>query len=394
MGVASSLIGTVIVFIIAGRSLGPEAFGQFSIAYATASIFGIILDFGYTTRLLRDMDICEKSKKVKIRIETITIKASVLLITTLLIFVTIHKMNLNQEIAARLWLGIALISISNLFSTTLKSIGLHLIDSRNTLAANLSSIILAIYFYKINATAAQFTFVIVLSGALQLIFTIRTWLKHGTLSFTPLKLSSLKSEVSKNFSYLLDAVSQRGFGFIDVMILGAVAPTATVGIYQAAQKIAQFANIFAQPFSNVFVPKLSRVSHLKQNFLHISFQAVKIQFSVGIIAFIGLLSLGPMLVKFLYSGEYSNSMDLMWLFGILVCIRYFAASQTLQITALGLQRVRTVINLICLAFFAILAYPFSLIWGSHGIILASIIASTLIGILAFVLKERHLLKLT
>lgn len=390
MGIVSSLIGTIVIFIIAGRSLGPSAFGQFSVVYATCSLLGILFDFGYMTRLLKDTQAKMIGDKIILAQEALMIKFLLFAVISFALVGVVFFFNIDPTLTTRFWIGISLISVANFFGSSLRATGRHLLDTRNLFLANLSGAVYALYLALVSATANDFAMVFVVIGFVYVAMTLWAWRSYGAISQTRPKVATVWHEFTACIPYSIDVIAQRGFVFFDVMILSLVASPAVVGIYQAAQKVALATNVFAQPFNNVFIPRFSKVAHQKSAFIKLGNRAIKIQLLVGISSLVGLVLFGPIIVTSLYSEEFSAAGNIMWIFGILIAVRYLAAAQTLQITALNLQRTRTIINISCLIVFAASSYPLGLLWAEKGIIIASILASALICAAAWLVKKRFL----
>tara|TARA_R110001583_G_scaffold182521_1_gene340537 strand:- start:12296 stop:13507 length:1212 start_codon:yes stop_codon:yes gene_type:complete len=389
MGVVSSLIGTIVIFVIAGRSLGASDFGHFSVAYATCSLFGILFDFGYMTRLLKETHATGNETSIVLARETLIVKSVLFALLSVLITVFAWVSGLDLALILRLWIGVCLISVANLYGATLRAAGRHLLDSRNNFLANICGAGFAIFLSFTDATQHEFALVFIVTGSVHLITTLWSWRSIGNVTPGPVTRTSLRREVMANIPYSIDALGQRSFFFLDVMILSLLTTSTTVGLYQAAQKLAQGANIMAQPMNNVLLPRLSRAVSDKTTFKEKSRLAVNIYLGIAAGAGLAMWALGPTMIELLYSDAFSEAKPLMWVFAILTVTRYLAASQNIQITALGLQKTRSIINLCSLGIFVIVAFSLGSIWGSKGVVLAFVVSFTIIAAAANRAKRKH-----
>jgi O-antigen/teichoic acid export membrane protein len=388
IGVLSSLIGTIVIFIIAGRSLGPVDFSHFSVSYATCSLFGILFDFGYMTRLLNELRAVGPEQAVVLSRETLVVKFCLFAVTSLGVFTFAIIYSLDLMLIAYLWSGICLISMANLLGATFRATGRHFIDSRNNFFGNVSGAILAVYLSLGGATQNDFALVFIVIGIVHCLATIRTWRRFGSISQGKVTCSSIRREFLANIPYSIDALGQRSFFFLDVMILSLVAPSSVVGLYQAAQKLAQGANIMAQPLNNVLLPRLAQSVGNKSGFQNHIRQAMKIYILVAVSAGLGMFFIGPLMIELLFSSKFSDAKSFMPFFALLTVIRYWAASQAVQITALGMQKVRTIINLFSLTVFIIVSYYLSKEFSGIGIIIAFMISFTIIALGANMVKRK------
>lgn len=390
IGVLSSLIGTIAIFVIAGRSLGPIEFGQFAVVYAACSLFGILFDFGYMTRLLKEAGGDAVDGKILVRRETLIAKVILFFILSVALAVFSVVIGFDIELVVRFWIGVCLISIANLFGTTLRATGRHWLDARNNFLANVTAAVFAIYLYMNDATPHQFAMVFVVIGCVHLFTTLLVWRKFGSVSDRKVDVASIKAEMTSSIPYSVDALTQRSFFFLDVMVLGLVAPIASVGLYQAAQKVALAANIMAQPLSNVLLPKLSRIAQEYQPFVKLSKKMTQLYIVVAVVFSLGLILVGPFIIDVLYGEEFAEAKSLMWAFGLLIAIRYLSSSQNIQITALGMQKIRAQINAACVIIFVVAAYVLSSYLSGLGVIWAFVLVYSISGLGAFWVKRRHL----
>lgn len=388
-GILSSVIGTIAIFVVVARSLGPVDFGVFAYSYAAVSFTGILFDFGYMTRLLRETKL-HVGGRAALSVVSLALKACLFAVLTILLLGIMAISGRDLMLIAVLWCGVATISMANLFSTMLRGLAHHWADALNNFAANLSGAIFAGILYLIDAPILGFAAVFPLIGLIYIVGTLRVWRRNCYIEVQKVTKKRLLVEVQNNISYLLDAIAQRSFGFLDIVMLSAVANPLAVGLYQAGQKIAQGANIFSQPFNNVFLPRLSIHAHDGNRFAHVSRKSFMLQAACGVAAFAGLTIIGPYIITLLYSSSFSQARGLMWAFGLLVCVRYISAALTIQLTALGQQKMRTQINLCCVLVLVTSGLVLGYYFGALGMILAATLASLLIGVSSFVVRQRTL----
>lgn len=382
LGIVSSVIGTTVIFVLVARTVGPAAFGTFALSYATASFAGIIFDFGYLTRLLHETRRDHDDAKARVSGMVMWTKCLLFVVLSLLLFTTIVLMGGDLVLTAVLWTGIALTSVANTAATMLRALSFHGRDSANNAAANMLGLGLAFGLYFAGAPIMAFGFVFPAIGLGYLLLTLRIWRRECCVEPVQFSIARLRDELHLNSSYAMVAVAQRSFGFLDVIILSLVASPAAVGIYQAAQKISQAANIFTQPFNNVLLPRLSRVAQNRNSFLSAFRRFLSIQTVSALVLAFCLATFGPWVVELLYTAEFAPAEALMPWFAVLIATRYVTAAITISITALGKQRERMIASLFGVVVMLIVSPFLGWIFGPTGQVAALTISTLAIAVVS------------
>ena len=384
LGVFSSVLGTVVIFILIARSLGPADFGAFALSYAAASLAGILFDFGYPPRLLRDTEqMVARWGGLPARV--LHVKTLLLGVGTPVLLLAGWSAGLDLRILAAVWTGIALLSAANVFAAMLRARNRHGRDAMNQFKANALGALLAFGLSVLSPPPLAFALVFPVIGAAYLALTLRTWRQRFVLVSERIALASIGAETRASLAYLLDTFTQRGFNFLDVTIFAAVSSPFQVGLYQAGQKISMGVGLAAQPFNNVMLPRLSRLAATPEHWRVEANRFFILQAGVGAAAFALMAGIGPFIIGLLYTPDYAPVRSYMWLFGALVAARYVQSSLGIMVTSLGLQKHRSIINASSLALFATAAPILASLLNERGMILAALIASMSSSIGLFVL---------
>lgn len=387
LGVLSSVLGTIIVFVLASRSLGPELFGIFSFSYATASIMGLIFDFGYTVSLLRETAKPRSDLPAELPAGALWLKAALFIVLTPLAIAGIAFASGDVLFATLLWIGISFISLANFFSSMLRALGFHSLDAVQNFLANLAGILVAFFALFYAAALANFALVFLAIGAVYLGLTLRLWRRHCRLSGPLPTWPAIASELRKNLVYVLDAFGRRSFGFLDVAILGFFAHPTAVGFYQAAQKLTQGVSIFAQPLNNVILPRLAQVVGNRRKFREVAYRALVAQTIIGLLAGIVLMAIGPKLLIWFFSDAFAPATDLIPFFAALISARYVASALIISKTAEGFIRERLFANLLGVIVL-LAAAPFMVIIAGERGLLVSLILSSVLGAVTLLILTR------
>lgn len=376
VSVSSTLLGRVVTFIIIAKSLGPEEFGKLSFVYALCSIMGIILDYGYSVSLLKD-----GVRKLKefggISINLIVVKVFFYTVLTLLLIVCAF---IYSDIAVSLvfvvWTSIALISFANLFSTFLRGNGSHGIDGLNSLFSNVAGVIYCLSLEPNSASisfANTFLFISIIYFSLTVL--VFHFVFHYKVIIEGFSWIKVRNEFKVNFFFAVDSMVQRGFTFIDVIILGFFVNSTMLGIYQAGQKIMQGLLPGAIVISNVFLPLLSNYAGIKRR--KFSLLVIALSCVVGVALALSLYFMQAFIVRNFFGEQYIALERVLYLFSIIVLLKYISSGIALIVISLGKQRARFFCNVISIFIFVIISPLLSQNYGMIGMIYSLIINSTI-----------------
>ncbi len=378
LGVLSSVFGTIAIFLLVARLVGVSEFGRFATGYAICSLIGIVFDFGYQQRLLKEThELVEKFGGLPARI--FAYKAVLFVFLTPLGVLIYLLLGLPLILFSTIWIGVAFLSIGNLLSASVKCANMHGRDSINMLLANVFGFVVVMIFMAMGSTSIlHYTLAFPVIGMSYLALTIPVW--QGLFQVTEEVISPAKllTEGRAGIAYAVDTFTQRGFNILDVAILAFFASDMSVGLYQAGQKIAQVFILFAQPFNTVFLPRLSRDASHDPCWRNTARNSLISMVVVGLIAGVLLIFIGPILVGMLFGDEFAPVTNFIWVFGILIVLRYSASALAIIITSLGQQKARTAVNLVSLFLFVVYAPVFSSMYGHYGMVWALVAAATII----------------
>lgn len=189
-------------------------------------------------------------------------------------------------------------------------------------------------------------------------------------------------------AYGMDVGVATAFVYLDAVLLGIVLNFESVGVYQAGARFYQGAALLPPIFAGVFLPRLARAVGDRAIFESL---VRKLYWSSGVTAV--LIAIGFSLSVFGIHLIYPDPSlalvgVLMPWFGLLVLIRFIAASQGITVTALGGQMVRAKLFLVALLIMVITSIPLMESHGSKGMIFAMCIAYLILSAGFWVWTER------
>ena len=388
LGAVSSVLGSILVFIAAGKALGPELFGTFALTYAIISLLGLIFDFGYTVSFLRNTRKPADNSPGELPKQALGLKVALFVVLTPFAVGVPFLTGTNLLVGMVLWVGLSLISLGNFYSTMLRAIGLHSKDAVNLFISNFAGLVVAGVTYFAWPEGLGFSFVFATIGVVYCTLTMRLWTAHFRLSGGRFVWADILVEMRKNFVYMLDAMGRRSFGFFDVAILGLFAPVETVGLYQAAQKVTQGVGIFAQPFNNVLLPRLSQSAGDVATFNRKARTAFVAQLFFGLAAGAVLVVLGPSILSWLFSEAFMPAAELFSYFAALIMLRYATSALKISKTAQGFFRERLYANLFSVAALLVIGPVLTYVANVKGL-LVGLILSNVLGSVVLILLTRQ-----
>ena len=380
VGIFASLLGTIVIFLLVARLTGPAEFGLFALSHAICSLFGVLFDFGYQSRLLKETaELIASRGGFPARIFYLKI-ALFLLLTPAAVFAT-YISGASLFLFPAFWAGISMLSIGNLLSASLKSINLHGRDSIHALIANLFGLVVIIVVALSNVEGVfYYVFAFPVIGMVYLGLTVPLWLRTFHIVPEQFRFHTLLLEFRTGFAFALDALTQRGFNFISVAILSFFTSYAALGLFQAGQKIAQGFLPLAQPFNNVMLPRLAHANSNLSKWNRAAAFTLTAMLILGVVSGGFVILFGDWIADILFGGEYDKLKSFLWLFGIVIALRFFGSALAIIITSLGMQTYRALTNLVSLGLFIIYAPLLSSAYGAMGGVIAIVIAAAFIGI--------------
>lgn len=366
------MLSGILVFVIMARVLGPHDFGLVAYSFTLASLYVLIVDYGFSQQLLRDIGANPGS--VNEVMGQVLVAKLVLSLATLLIcagyLYFFPKDSTTETVFWLLLVSSILASFCEFLNTAFRGIGQF---KRETNIAMTGSVIhfvllLGVLLIKPDVVLVAFTFILS-----RMIFLGISWGAYksniGNIHIDLYRgevLGSLKAGVP----YAADTGFTNFFQQIDTLIVNHYLGLAGVGLYQAATKWLQGAMQFAPVLANVYLPTLaSNTSSTVTNNKYARMLNMKM-LAIGTAGWIFFTFFGSLLSDLVY-GEQFHEISMLWPYvGFLMWVRYVAASQGVILTAYGKQKIRVYTQGISIAVFLGMALFLIQYYGLKGMLLA------------------------
>ena len=344
LSTALRLLTGVVVFIVMARMWGPERFGTFMYWFTATSLSGLIVDYGFGQQLMREIG---HDKTQTRRLLSGVFSAKYLLtagMVSLFGLVSLSPWGQTQPLA--LFWVLLLACVASSFADTLNAAfrGLGQYHEETVIAAWVNflhfGLVLGLLVLDYGVVAVATGFLI--SRILFLLLALRAYKRlvpvDDSVSEPPLTVGI--RNLKAGFPFAAEAAFTNFQSQADTLIVHHFLGASAVGIYQAGLRLMQGANTFAQVLSNVYLPAMASKVGDKNN---LKILANRLFWQMLLLGTVSMLVFGfgaKIITHALYGTRYDELIQLMPWFGVLLLLRYVAASHGVTLSAVGLQSTR------------------------------------------------------
>jgi O-antigen/teichoic acid export membrane protein len=392
----SRLVSGFLLMFILARYLSLKDFGLFTFSLVVSGMIVLIIEYGYSIKLLKDTS-KYKNKISELTSNSVVIKI-ILLLLIFLIFLSFYFLNLytNYELYIFLLMMLSAIfnSFANHFLIPFRSIDRFDVEAKYVFLNNIMLFVLisglAIYTKQLELVIYGFVFV-------KLIYMSLTFfLFQNKFGFKFSKIN-LYEELKNGFPFAVHIAVGAFYLNVDTLILKQYIPIEDIGIYQAGLKLLGALTIIMAIINNVLLPKLTSLrENNKNSFINLVVQFNYISIFVGLIIVIVINIFNREVIMFIFGENFMELNQYIFLFSIIIFLRYFGVVYGILLTISDNQKIRTY-GVVFTLFFIILSDLFIIpryeIYGALIVlILAHIILNTIY--VFFTYKEYDKLFLT
>lgn len=362
------LMSSLVLFIALARLFGPEDFGRLFYNFTLASVFLLPLEYGFAPHLLREIG---RAPADAPHIMGRTFVAKLLLCGVVLALVLLYFALLPARRGDVLFFSLLLTasvlgSFGDFFLVAFRGVGKFHEETKIALSTSLLHFVLVCALALAGANLLLIGVGFVVSRLLGLLLSWRGYRRIiGGLAWRGLGWRSALATLRGSFAYAVDSGFTSFFQQVDTLIVNHYLGPAGVGVYQAGMRFLQGAMQFAPVLGNVFLPtlanKLDQPEELKRLSLKLNLQML----GMGVAGWVGFGVLGGTMSSLIYGDRYADLVPLWPYIGLLMLLRYVAASQGVLLTASGAQKVRVLAQMVSLA---LLAGSAPLLIGRYGLV--------------------------
>lgn len=374
--VFSRLGGLFLLFVSLVRVLPLNDFGVFVVAYSYATILTLVVDFGFSQSLLKEIG--SDCKRADYYIGDGLLLKVVLAISAALLALLIGEIRFDDELSKKvfgvLFLSCVINSFGEYYGTALRALGFYVEEAvvQFVYTVLMLGATVAVGFGTSSVVAVAVVLVVV---RLVLLLGLQRALKRRVSYRIPsFEFSRIVSSARRGVAYAMDQGVSNFLMNIDVVLVSTVMGSSAAGIYQAGQKLVQGYSATAMIVSNVYIPKLARSASSPSDFRRGAIVVGKYMLMLGVIGAALLGGFPDVLVRLVYGPKFESLVALMPIFALLIFLRFIGATFGLCLTALGKQKLRFFANVACLFVVFASAVPLLMLLGLEGIVWSQVIS--------------------
>lgn len=375
---ATKMLSGIVVFVIMARVLGPHDFGLVVYSFTLASIFVLLVDYGFSQQLLRDIGAAPKAiHQIMGRVLIAKVALSIAMLIICAIYLLLFPKDKTTEIVfLLLLLSSILVSFSEFLNVGFRGIGQFKTETNiATMGAAIHfALLTSILLIKADVIGVSYAFII--SRVIYLVISWQAYKKHIGIIQIEKNMPNVIQTLKTGFPYAADAGFTNLFQQVDTIIVNHYLGLAGVGLYQAATKWLQGAMQFAPVLANVYLPTLSaNTEHIDVNNSYA--QKLNIQMLViGVSGWAFFTFAASHLSSLIYGEKYQEISRLWPYVGLLMLTRYIAASQGVILVAYGKQKIRVFVQVVSLSVFLISSVLLIQHFGLVGTLVALVLTFT------------------
>ncbi len=367
------LLSSMVLFIALARVYGPEEFGRFFYNFTLASMFLLVLEYGFGPQLRREIGRAPlAAPQIMGRVFIAKLLLAALVLLMVLVYFVMQPQRLTDlPIFSLLLLSAILASFADFFLIAFRGIGKFHEETKIATAGSVLHFVLIFGLALAGAGMLLLALGFVLSRSISLLWS---WQANrrivGPLVLAGQGVGSGLTTLRGSFAYAVDAGFTNFFQQVDTLIVNHYLGAAAVGVYQAGMRFLQGAMQFSPVLANVYLPAIA--NHLDQP-AQLSRLASKLNWQLlglGTAGWLGFALLGGPVTAIIYGSKYQGLAPLWPHIGLLMLLRYIAASQGVLLTATGGQGVRVWAQMVALGVLLVSAPVLIGHFGLTGMLMA------------------------
>lgn len=378
--IAVTAIGFLSTIVFA-HILGPAVLGDYFIFLAYFGILYLVGDGGFGGAAVKRISEGREEEAFYSAFVFIRILLVVVSVLVLLLVATFYQEVMSSGIF--LWLIAAMIVsvFSGCMSTAVYgkgNVGIYQTSAfLNTLLKIIVQVLAVLLGFALNGMIGGFVFGLVVEGLVNLRFF--------SLKLTRFGIHHVKNLFSFSFWIFLASSGSLVFCYADTILIGLFMDNTNVGIYRTAFQLTSVSTFATMAFCTVLIPKISQWE-VRGDFSAIAItisRAVTYSLILAIPACIGGWILGERLLYFLYGASFAQGATALAILLLVQIANVFMYLGTMSLNSMNRPRDAFVATAIASVVNIILNILFIPVMGISGAAVATLIAISLNGILAF-----------
>jgi O-antigen/teichoic acid export membrane protein len=370
-------LANAVLFLALARVFGPEKFGVFSFAMTAAVFLGVIVDYGFNLQVVKELS--QAPASVKSEGQNMLAGKLFLILPTLFGCLLFFFMS-DLETATLIFIltfSIIFFSFGQYFFSILRAFNRFREETISTIISNVLLFVPLLVLLFFNSNIYLIATVFLVSRLVFFLLGVKVSVEDYkiTINRKILDVIQIFEVLKKGFPYAMLMSTSLMFLSVDTFIVKLVQGSEAVGIYQSGIRFIFAALIISDTLMAVYLPVLSgsAVSDNK-TFENRAKQLIRISIVVALPIAMILIMLPSVIVDMTLGDAYTRTAELLPYFGIILILRFLTISYGTLLTAMGLQKRRTIAVVVSLTIFAVAAFTLISTNGLVGVALASLLA--------------------
>lgn len=337
------LLASLLLFVILARVWGVETFGTFMYPFVSATLLGLVADYGFTLQLVREVG----RDPARAPIATGRALPAKLALTGLVAVAGVafaaflpERPGMVAVFGLLLASNLAL-SLAVFLNLPLRGVERFQDETRVALIGNV------VLFAVVSALALQGAGPIpVAAGFLiaRIVHLAAAWQAYcgtiGKLKWPSAPLTETWAVLRTGFPFGVHILLGTLYFQIDTLIIQHFLGEAQVGIYQSGMRVLVGGLILTEALANAHLPALARWHAEHERFVALAGDLNRRLLVLGVIGFVCMSAAANLLVEVLYGSEFREAAALLPVMGLVLLIRYVGTGWGLLLTVADKQAMR------------------------------------------------------
>lgn len=340
--------------LLIARLLDKSAFGEFSYAFVFATILGLVADYGFSNKFLRDLAHKQADTAVAITaaVYIMFVISAILMIVVVCLFFWPSMAASQFELLLILAIASILNSFGMLFVTPFKCNNRFDVEAKYVAIDSAFLCIAGVAMAWYTREPVPVAIGYMSAKVLFLLLTLRNY--RSTYGFARISFSTIRSEAVQGLAFATHFIIGGIYLNVDTIILKEFVPLEDVAIYQAGMRIVVGMGLLLSVVGSVLVPRLTelRLNNRRQLYIETKRYTLVVA-GIGLAAFAVMSLFAPITITVLYGSAYQELNGLLWVFGVIVFLRCTGTVYGILLTLGDKQRIRAASVALTLVFICV-----------------------------------------
>jgi O-antigen/teichoic acid export membrane protein len=375
LSLAFRILGRFVLIFIIARIYSLNEFGIFTYSLTVAGVFGLLFDYGYNLKYLKDFPNNTSEIPASMGRAIVTKFFIMAIFFTILLLSNVESIfNVTRNEAYILYLffiSSAFISITNLLLVPFKATNRFYIE---TMVLGVDAVILLTSIVSIYLYTDSYLYTIYAYVMTKCLVMLLAWYFYYKNYSLQLKVFNLISELKSVFPYGIHYFIGGVYLSVDTLILKHFVSNDEMAVYQAGLRILMASSMLLSVINQVFLPRLSAYDNKSHRFYMESCIVNRYIMLLGILLALFLLLFQEPIIYILFGEGFKDLDQIYYYLVAIISLRYFGAVYGLLLTISGNQSIRAIAVTFTLFFIIIADYfiiPNYFIIGAAQVLLAA-----------------------